>query len=291
MNNQVFVPLIAFPAESNLLKLTKHWQSLNVPHRIVEQNSQQVVYAPQHLRDRLALDAQAFNAGTLELDLSEPSADPVSPDFVDVFKSAPVTLTLILVSVIGFFAGTYQLQPLYDLMVMQSIDDSGVAEFLGLSPRISIDEFLSHGQYWRLVTPIFLHFGWLHIVFNMLWLWELGRRIERAVGSMHLLMITFFIGIASNLWQAASTPLSGFGGMSGVVYGLLAYCGVFSLILRDQRFELPLPIYVLMLASLALGYSGLLDSFVMMANTAHLMGLVYGIVIAIPSALIFKVTR
>ena len=70
---------------------------------------------------------------------------------------------------------------------------------LGLPVRISIGEFLQHGHYWRLVTPIFLHFGWVHLIFNMLWLWELGRRIEYAVGSLHLLTVILFIGIASNL--------------------------------------------------------------------------------------------
>ena len=254
MSDQVFTPLIAFPADADLLDLTRHWRNQNLPHRIVEQNSQQVIYAPEYLREQLAADAKQFHDGTLvvEVDTVEASQDvqTQSVTFTELFRAAPVTLSLVIASVIGFLAGTYQLQPLYDLMVMQTIDRSGAAEFLGLSPRISIEEFLSHGQYWRLVTPIFLHFGWLHIVFNMLWLWELGRRIERAVGSMHLLMVTFFIGIASNLWQAESTPLAGFGGMSGVVYGLLAYCGVFSLLLRDERFELPLPIYVLMLATL-----------------------------------------
>ena len=33
-------------------------------------------------------------------------------------------------------------------------------------------------QLWRLITPAFLHFGWLHIAFNALWTWEFGRRIE-----------------------------------------------------------------------------------------------------------------
>ena len=41
-------------------------------------------------------------------------------------------------------------------------------------------------QYWRLISPIFLHFGWLHIAFNGLWLWELGGRMERQLGSFNM---------------------------------------------------------------------------------------------------------
>ena len=101
-----------------------------------------------------------------------------------------------------------------------------------------------------------MHFGWLHITFNMLWLWELGRRIELQGGSLHLLSVVFFIGVASNLYQAASTPLATFGGMSGVIYGLLGYCAVFSLISPQRALHLPKEIYIFMLVSLLIGYLG-----------------------------------
>jgi len=157
-----------------------------------------------------------------------------------------------------------------------------------MSSRISPQEFLAHGQYWRLVTPIFLHFGWVHITFNMLWLWELGRRIETQCGKVHFISVVFFIAVTSNLYQAASTPYAYFGGMSGVIYGLLGYCAVFNFIAPHKIFALPRSIYVVMLLSLALGWSGVFDFLANMANTAHLSGLIWGCFIALPSALLTR---
>jgi len=81
-----------------------------------------------------------------------------------------------------------------------------------------------HGQIWRLVTPIFLHSlsSPLHIIFNMYWLFELGRMIENRRDGRFLLFFVLILAVSSNLCQyMLSGP--GFGGMSGVVYGLFGY--------------------------------------------------------------------
>lgn len=81
---------------------------------------------------------------------------------------------------------------------------------------------VGRGQVWRLVTPIFVHFGVLHILFNMLWLKDLGGMIERRQGAKMLALLVVGVAVASNIGQFLSSgPV--FGGMSGVVYGLLGY--------------------------------------------------------------------
>ena len=84
---------------------------------------------------------------------------------------------------------------------------------------------IANGQVWRLVTPIFLHYGMLHLAFNMFWLYDLGTLIERRLGSVLFALFVVAIAIPSNYAQFASAgPF--FGGMSGVVYGLFGYAWV-----------------------------------------------------------------
>jgi GlpG protein len=83
------------------------------------------------------------------------------------------------------------------------------------------------GQVWRLVTPIFFHFSVAHIVFNLLWLYQLGGQMEDRLRAWRYLLLVLFFAIAGNLAQALS-PASldqgaSFGGMSGVVYGCFGY--------------------------------------------------------------------
>jgi len=81
---------------------------------------------------------------------------------------------------------------------------------------------IRQGQIWRLFTPMFLHFGILHLLFNMMWMRDLGSSIERTKGPWTLLGLTFTISILSNVAQFyVSGPT--FGGMSGVVFGLFCY--------------------------------------------------------------------
>ncbi len=75
---------------------------------------------------------------------------------------------------------------------------------------------------WRLLTPMFIHFGTLHLLFNMLWLYRLGSQIENLQGTRLFLGLVALTQIPGVLVQLELTgPL--FGGMSGVVYGLFGY--------------------------------------------------------------------
>ena len=130
---------------------------------------------------------------------------------------------------------------------------------------------VTEGELWRLVTPIFLHFMVIHILFNMMWLWDLGGTVERIQSKGFLLFFVISIGILSNLIQYYSNGPA-FGGMSGVVYGLLGYTWIRSLNVRSG-YQLPKSIIGLMLAWLVLGYTGLIGAI---GNAAHLSGLILG---------------
>lgn len=145
---------------------------------------------------------------------------------------------------------------------------------------------LQSGQWWRVATPMFLHFSLIHLLFNMLWLWDLGRRISFLLGPIALLGLVLGSAILSNGAQAWVTSSPLFGGMSGVVYALLGFCWIWDKLNPKYHFRLPSGLIWFMLAWLALGYSGLLDTLlgVSIANTAHAGGLVCGIVAALLTA-------
>jgi GlpG protein len=116
-------------------------------------------------------------------------------------------------------------------------DDDALRELFIAEPGSTLGQTLASGELWRLITPIFLHFGVLHLLFNMMWVWDLGREIEKRNRPWFLPVFVALIGVAGNLAQYfASGPA--FGGMSGVVYGLIAYIWIRNRLNAKPRYEL-----------------------------------------------------
>jgi GlpG protein len=124
-------------------------------------------------------------------------------------NSAPVTLTLIILSV-----GV--------TLVFLMNSASPLIGWLSISQFVRGLPEVCHGEIWRLLTPIFIHFGVVHIIFNMLMLRDMGFLVESRRGAKVLILLVIVIGVGSNLGQYYYNG-PGFGGMSGVLYGLLGY--------------------------------------------------------------------
>ena len=135
------------------------------------------------------------------------------------------------------------------------------------------------GELWRLVTPVLVHFSLMHLVFNMLWLWQFGTRLERRLGHWPLITLVVVTGMISNISQYYAQHAY-FGGLSGVNYGLLGYLWIRGRLELGWREPLIDQIFVFLVIFLLLGYFGVLDViFGPMANMAHLSGLIAGLVL------------
>jgi GlpG protein len=186
----------------------------------------------------------------------------------------PVTMALVLLSLLGAAAtrvGYNQSGPAMTALRIQSThyEEQGSWYERGLTD-------IRRGQVWRVITPIFIHYGPLHLIFNMLWLRDLGAQIESRRGSLFLIALVLIAAIIPNLAEYAwSGPY--FGGISGVVYGLFGYCWI------KGRYEPQLGIGVsqqtvaIMMVWLVICMTGLIGP---VANLAHVMGLIIGIVMA-----------
>lgn len=168
---------------------------------------------------------------------------------------------------------------------------AGVIDFLTfLKPNIasngyinflSFEEtFFEKGQWWRLLTPMFVHFSFAHLVFNCLWIYVLGSKIELFDGHIKFILLVIFSSIFANYSQYIFTESFLFGGLSGVVYGMFGFCMIIELETKNERYGLPPAIYLFMIVWMILGFLGILTlfGFGSIANYAHLGGLIGGIV-------------
>ena len=128
-------------------------------------------------------------------------------------------------------------------------------------------------ELWRVITPIFVHYGFLHIAFNMIWLKDLGSSVEHHETTWFLGLFVLVAAAGSNIAQYYDTG-TGAGGMSGVVYALLGYIWMRSRIDSLSGYVVSMQMVAWMLGWLVICYTGYVGHI---ANTAHVVGLVIGV--------------
>lgn len=139
-------------------------------------------------------------------------------------------------------------------------------------PGPGLMEDLRHGEVWRLVTPVFLHFDPWHLLMNMMATHSLAGLLEMRYGSARLVGLVLFIAVLSNLGQYIWSGPE-FGGMSGVVFGLFGFAWMKSRFDPSSGLYLDPASITMMLFFLVLCMTGLVGHI---ANAAHLIGLLAG---------------
>jgi GlpG protein len=199
-------------------------------------------------------------------------------------KESPVTFTMIAISIGVALATLFgeNTSIVSDLSIASFDREAGYARWDGYHDLLS-------GEVWRLITPIFVHFGLFHLMFNSFWLHDLGGPTERFQGSFRYLAFVLWSAAASNVAQFAFGHSPTFGGLSGFVYALVGYLWARGRADPQSGIYLPGRFVVFFIAWMALGFSTLLDRFLgAMANYCHLGGFVAGIVYGYVAALLAR---
>lgn len=148
------------------------------------------------------------------------------------------------------------------------------------------------GEAWRLFTPALLHFGWMHLVGNLLALVYLASAVEGRAGPVWLLALVAVLACASNVaeyglgrleWsgrQIVLHPSIRFGGMSGVLFGLVGYLWVRGKVAPSAGMSLPPAVWLMSLIAFALCWAGVGEEGPY-ANVAHTTGLLLGMALGL----------
>jgi GlpG protein len=196
-------------------------------------------------------------------------------------RRRPVTTTMVAICVVCFVLGQSRQNKLKleDAFRFSTVvvDSEGRESNNGLKD-------IENGEVWRLVTPIFLHFGPLHILFNVMALSSLGPMIEVRRGPLRLAIMMLLLAIASNIGEFIYDERADpggtriFGGFSGVVLGLFGYVWMKGLYEPEQGMILHPNAVTFGLLFVALCMTGV---FGPIANAAHVVGLIMGVALGV----------
>ena len=157
------------------------------------------------------------------------------------------------------------------------------------SPPAPLFEKIRQGEVWRLLTPCFLHFDFLHIFFNMFWLLFLGPKIESRVSVWGYLFLVVASGVVSNSAQYLMSG-SNFIGFSGVVCAMIAFIWARQRVAPWEGYQVPRSTFLFIATFVGAVLALQVVAFIFevthiiafspgIANTAHIMGALTGYLI------------
>jgi rhomboid protease GluP len=204
---------------------------------------------------------------------NSPSSQPYQVSVQLAARIPWVTYTLIGLSVLFFILKYFS----------ESLLGSDVLATFGAK----INEYILAGQYWRLITPVFLHATLLHIGFNMYALYVLGPGLEQHYGHgpfLGLYLVSGFAGNVISYWMAPNPSL----GASTAIFGLVAAEAVF---VYQNRFmfgararSILVNLLTIVVINFVIGLSPGID------NWGHLGGLIGGLAFAWLGGPVYQVT-
>lgn len=271
-----------FGVGEDLTPLTKALWRQNIGHQILSKSDGDELWIanPRHqpMVERLILMFQGEPSSLSQVNDAMPTDKTRSSNLIRTLlaqaRMTPSTILVLLASLIVAFI-TNLGADLSTVRYFTISDYTITGSYLSFSP---LSDTLSRGEYWRLFTPALIHFSVIHIVFNALWVWEIGRKLERLLGSVLLAVSVLLIAVSSNVFQflVDGTPM--FGGLSGVVYGFIGFAWLTPFIRKDWPVLISRQLMLFFMIWLVIGYTSVLE-FVgvgRIANTAHIIGLFSG---------------
>jgi membrane associated rhomboid family serine protease len=186
-------------------------------------------------------------------------------------RGAVATLVIICINIIVFAVLAIKQQ---SLMMSQPVDVLAILHAGG-----NLNPFTMDGQQWRVISSMFLHFGVIHLLVNMIALYQLGSVLEPAVGTSRFLLIYFFCGIMAGIGSLLFNFYTISAGASGAIFGLFGYkLGAELIHESDDRRKL---------ISLGIGFivfvivNSLVAAAISVDIAGHLGGFIGGVIIAV----------
>lgn len=181
-------------------------------------------------------------------------------------------------------------EPMTALMLVINLFVFLLVEFTGGSQNVEhmvkcgaadTSLILERGEWYRILTCMFLHFGMAHLANNMLVLFVLGGRLERTMGKIKFVLIYILGGMAGNLCSIRMNMRTGdytvSAGASGAVFAVMGAM-IYVLLRRKGRVEDITARQMVIMAAFSL-YFGFTSSGV--DNVAHVGGMLSGFLLAV----------
>lgn len=153
-------------------------------------------------------------------------------------------------------------------------DENALANVL-IAYGAKVNDLIKQGQYWRFITPIFLHANLLHVGLNMLNFAVLGVVLERIMGHVRFLLVYILTGVVSIIASFVFSPQEISVGASGAIFGIVGAYAIFVLMHR-RAFRgggIPSLIWIMLVIGVNIGIGFIIPNI---DNFAHLGGLVSG---------------